>query len=398
MTFDYLQQQIKAGNVRLTLVISPPRCGSTAIAHAISRSPSYENQWYVHEPRLTDHGYSNESWEQSLKHHVKSCHANPDSPLHVTMKLMSHNTPPDSLDALVRLASSITLLTRDPLQQITSFLKLNEGEIGIKEGEIKATEEGFTGRRFDRPRHQKTLLESTRKNQISKPWEQQANLLAKLTKGMTGEKLSVLDGDATRLAPEVYLKILCQKAGLEFAPSMLQWSTPTHLHVRDNWSTYFKTSNGLEKPIQRTIPTPKGDTIIKAESLRFTQTYAEMLCHPSAIKPALLEDAITTMEEPMADGIHPYRQASPIAAYAMIASYNPRLLSDGERHVQSTFLREVRENTGQNFSEYFDVIDSVIEREFGERTPAPTSPETATCEDALLEGSCVETSHHIALG
>lgn len=138
MASEQIKRLIDEGKITLTLVVSPPRCKSTAIAYALSRGD--KDTCYLHEPVSSVHGL--ESSDHGPEYNIEERDVNLDNlllpriekaiaqagddskPIPIVIKEMSNGISMDEFGELAKLSKQIVFLQCDPSKQIASALTI----------------------------------------------------------------------------------------------------------------------------------------------------------------------------------------------------------------------------------------------------------------------------------
>jgi hypothetical protein len=172
----------------ILIILSPPRCGSTALARAFSQHPAFG--WYVHEPY--DRVYHRKESRETVRAALSQPLSVGSAAGGVVIKEMTFQAREHFLELLDTATLPLVVCLRDPRQAVLS--RMEQRQKAGQEPMFPLVESGW----FDL---------------------QQSLDVA----GRNGIPYVLVDITALRERPATLLPMLCQRLGLEYFPAMLSW-------------------------------------------------------------------------------------------------------------------------------------------------------------------------------
>ncbi len=225
------------------LILSPPRCGSTAVARSFCQNPRFG--CYLHEPcdRVYHHGGGLGGVEQALAeplgvHRLGGTAA--EGARGVVVKEMTFQPGPLLPELLAAATLPVVVTVRDP--RLAVWSRMRQREKGGQPPSFPPAESGW--------RDLKAALETARDRRV--PY-------------------LVVDVTRLRSQPGRLLPALCQRLGLPFTPQMLSWPSLGEVPLgqlgaeQRHWYARVLASSGFERA---TEPTPELDAFPATDGMR----------------------------------------------------------------------------------------------------------------------------------
>jgi hypothetical protein len=246
------------------IVLSPPRCGSTAVARSLWRHPCF--RWYLHEPcdRVHHRGGGRDSIEAAMTRPIDAwglpgarARGGP-APTGIVVKEMTFQPGPFLPEVIGAATLPIVVTVRDPRLAISS--RMRQRARGRQPAEFPAVESG---------------------------WRDLATFHELAT--ARGIPYAVVEVTRLRLRPAMLLPLLCERLGLPFAPEMLSWPDlgDTPLGGLDaeqrHWYSRVLTSTGFEPPTEEPPADEDFPPQMRPHVVECRQIYGDILTRPALV-------------------------------------------------------------------------------------------------------------------
>ncbi|MGW3960874.1 sulfotransferase-like domain-containing protein [Amycolatopsis sp. NPDC005003] len=211
------------GREPVLVILSPPRCGSTATARAFWRHPVFG--WYVHEPY--DRIYHGGGDRESVGRAVDGATGLGNAGSGVVVKEMTFQAGSLAAELLTAATLPVVVTVRDPRLAIRS--RMRQRARSGEPAEFPAAESG---------------------------WADLTSQLALADR--VGVSCVIVEFTRLRARPAELLPALCARLGLEFTPAMLGWPSATGLPLgqlgdrQRSWYRRVLASTGFEPPDEET--------------------------------------------------------------------------------------------------------------------------------------------------
>jgi hypothetical protein len=207
------------------LILSPPRCGSTALARSFWQHPAF--RWYVHEPY--DRAYHRGEGAESVLAALSQPLTTTSGARGIVLKEMTFQASGHLGELLGTTTLPVVICLRDPRQAVLSRM-LQRAKAGL-DPVFPQAESGWPGLQV--------ALDLASANDIP-------HVLVDMT--------------AVRQEPAILLPVLCDRLGLAYSPTMLSWPSRRDIvlgqlgHEQRHWYERVLTSTGFAPPDEEIPP------------------------------------------------------------------------------------------------------------------------------------------------
>ncbi len=219
---DGLSREIRERFDPVLLIVSPPRCGSTALARAFWRHPAF--RWYVHEPfdRVYHHGSDQQSVLAAMRAPVD---VGDHGASGLVVKEMTFQIGPYAGELAAAASLPVIVALRDPRLAVES--RMRQRRRAGQEPAFPHTESG---------------------------WDDLVEILDQLRARQV--RHVIVETTRLRAQPAASLGALCVRLGMQYAPDMLDWPDASDLRLgqlaseQTHWYDRVLRSSGLEPPTE----------------------------------------------------------------------------------------------------------------------------------------------------
>jgi len=350
-------RDIAKGYLRLTLIISPPRTASTALARVLSLSPSCD--LYIHEPFACDYNgdvvvrEGTEIITREVERLKQKRHYSRSHPLNIVIKEMSQHLKSQLFRRLYSVCDRIILMIRSPHNQLSSLMKMWKNN---------PDDDRFSLSRIS-PRDRDRFVKSDeyRLNFVSS-WnllQRYLRTLSNLEKYTPGNPCWIaVDGDLIRALPSM-LKNVVNRVGFSYSECMVfGWKRSARKSSNtdnDNWVGRVMRSRKLHKLKRMTPLTEHFPESTHLQISKVMRIYLEFLSSDRIVRPTRPKDLRLLLGTPLANG-HTFASLRPVTSYALAST-----LGDQYRRQKRIILEELRMHFSQRHNTAFRRIDELVE-------------------------------------